>query len=192
MLPQLTLNRAFMVDFSEAEPPCFALGMVAVDGKETGFLAMRPKEAIPGHVMGKGFQFGHALFGTSQTVLAQFVFRFYGHALYQALVNPALPMVQNILTTMIAGGDYFFFALNPGDRVTAFRSEIDADNLAGMRDNLPAMQAATTTHHEYEQGVRAFARNPAPEGTLMNWVCRDNPEYLDLVNNVATLNPAGA
>lgn len=192
MLPQFTLNRAFMVDFSEAEPPCFALGMVAVDGKETGFLAMRPKEAIPRHVMDQGFQFGHALYGTSQAVLAQFVFRFYGHALYQALVNPALPMVQNILMTMIAGGDYFFFALNPGDRVTAFRSEIDAHNLAGMRDNLPMMQTATTTHHEYERGARAFARNPAPEGTLMNWVCRDNPEYLDLVNNVATLNPAGA
>ena len=163
MLPQLTLTRAFMADFSEADPPCFAIGMMAVDGKETGFLAMRPKEAIPGYVIDKGFQFGHALYGTSQAVLAQFVFRFYGHALYQGLVNPALPMVQNILTTMIARRDYLFLALNPGDRVTAFRSEIDAHNLAGMRDNLPTMQAATTTDHEYERGVR-FRAQPGTQG----------------------------
>lgn len=191
MLPQLRINRAFMEDFSGAETPCFALGLVAVDGEQTGFLAMRPKQAIPREVLDGGFQFGHALFGTNQVVLSQFVFRFYGHTLYQALVNPAHPMVRSILATMIARGDYLFFALNPGEQVSVYRSEIGADNLAGMRDNLPMMQAATTTHDQYEQGVRAFARNPAPEGMLMNWVCRDNLDYLDLTNNAVVLGPAG-
>ena len=190
MLPKLTINRDFMADFAEAEPPCFALGLVEIDDGQTGFLAMRPAKAIPRDVLNDGFQFGHALYGAREAVLSHLVFRFYGHTLYQALVNPAQPMVRSIVATMVERGDYLFFVLNPGDRVSAYRSEIGEENLSGMRDTLPRMQSATTTNDQYEQGVRAFVRNPEPEGVLMPWVCRDNPDYLDLTRNAVTLNPA--
>ena len=83
-----------------------------------------------------------------------------------------------------------FFNLNPDDKVDAFRA---ADrNLAGMADNLPRMQAATTTNKEYETGVQAFRKNPDPPGMVLNWVCRDNPDYLNLTNDTVSLAPTGS
>lgn len=190
-LPKLTLNRAFMADFADADTPCFALGLVEVDGERTGFLALRPEETIPCEVLAQGFGFGHRLYGHQDSVLCQFVFDFYGFGRYIALVNPASPMVRHILEMMVHSADYHFFNLSPGNTVTAFRSEIGEENLAGMRDSLPVMQAVTTTDDQYEKGVQAFARNPDPPGTLMTWVCRDNPDYLDLTTNVLELPPLG-
>lgn len=179
-----------MLEFSDANAPCFALGLVEIEGHETGFLAMRPEEAISADVMGTGFEFGHTLYGSSAFVLAQFIFRFYGYGVFQALVNPADPTVCTILEIMIERGDYVFMVLNPDNRVSVFRADIGETNLAGLRDNLPVMQNATTDDLQYERGIREFSRNPVPDGIVMNWVCRDKPVYLDLKDNVATLNPA--
>lgn len=190
-LPKLTLNRAFMADFADADTPCFALGLVEADGKRTGFLALRPGEAIPRDVLAQGFGLGHRMYPFEGTALCQFTFDFYGFGRYTALVNPANSMVRHVLEMMIHNEDYHFFNLNPDNTVTAFRSEIGAQNLVGMRDSLPIIQAATTTEDQYEQGVQAFARNPDPPGTLMTWVCRDNPDYLDLMANVFELPPLG-
>ncbi len=190
-LPVLTVSRDFMEDFTNCAPPCFALGLVEVGGRETGFLAMRPDRAIPAGSMAGGFNFGHSLVGTRDCVMSQFVFEFYGVAVYQALVNPAKPTARRILEIMVSRGDYFFFAIDPGNRVTAFRSELGQESLAGMRANLPMMQEATTSDEQYERGLRAFARDPKPEGILMDWVCRDNPNYLDLRKNPVELNPVG-
>ena len=35
-----------------------------------------------------------------------------------------------------------------------------------------------------------FRRNPIPAGTLLNWVCRDNPDFLDLTGDAMALSPA--
>jgi hypothetical protein len=35
-----------------------------------------------------------------------------------------------------------------------------------------------------------FEKNPQPAGTLLNWVCRDNVEYLDLTKDRLELTPA--
>ena len=185
--PILSISRAFMDDFLDSQPPCFALGMINIEGDHSGFLAMRPKQPIPSDTTAAGFNFGHALLGFDNTVLCQFVFDFYEHSRYSALVNPAVPTVRHIIETMVERGDYMFFNLNPGDKVQAFRA---ADrNLAGMADNLPRMQAATTTDEEYEKGVRAFRKNPDPPGEVLNWVCRDNPDYLDLTDDTISLTP---
>ena len=67
--PTLTISRAFMTDFVEAQPPCFVLGMIDIEGDQTGFLAMRTKEPMPAQAKAAGFNLGHALLGFDNTVL---------------------------------------------------------------------------------------------------------------------------
>ena len=87
-LPKLTVNGQFMRDFMAEESPCFALGLVE-DRKQTcGFLTLRPAEVIPPEISGLGFNFGHALLGTTEFEVIQFVFHFYGFETYNMLVNP--------------------------------------------------------------------------------------------------------
>ena len=99
--PTLSISRAFMTDFIQAQPPCFALGMIDIEGDHTGFLAMRPKQPIPSQTKAAGFNFEHALIGFDNTVLCQFIFDFYEHSRYSAIVNPASPNVRQILETRL-------------------------------------------------------------------------------------------
>ena len=46
MLPALIVNRSFIQALIAAEKPCCGLGLVEVDKKKSGFLALRPDEAI--------------------------------------------------------------------------------------------------------------------------------------------------
>lgn len=189
-LPILTVNREFMTEFLSAEAPCFALGLLEVENRERGFLAMRPEGVIPSDVTALGFNFGHGLLGTSQYEVIQFGFEFYGFGIYNVLINPNNPLVRTVLTTMVGSGDYFFFALNADRTVTSFRSDIGQEDLAGLKTNFPRIQNSTTTDAQYRAALSSFAKNPQPPGTLFNWVCRDNPEYLDLSENRLDMNPA--
>jgi hypothetical protein len=71
----------------------------------------------------------------------------------------------------------------------AFRSEIGQENLAGLRTNLPRMLRSTTTETQYRKAVSAFQNNPNPPGVLLDWVCRDNVEYLDLTTDRLDMTP---
>src|ERR1700680_4529501 len=73
-LPKLTVNGQFMRDFMAEESPCFALGLVEERKQTCGFLALRPTEVIPPEISGLGFNFGHALLGTTEFEVIQFVF----------------------------------------------------------------------------------------------------------------------
>ena len=74
--------------------------------------------------------------------MVHFAFEFYGHATYNALVNPSDSMAQAILETVIGTGDYFFFAINADRRGTmAFRSSIGANSLASLKANMAASDA---------------------------------------------------
>ena len=179
-LTPLTLNRSFTQEFIDADPPCFAMGMVEERGQPSGLLALRPAEAIPPEVSDRGFNFGHALFGNSSFEVIHFVFDFYGFQTYNVLVNPNNPLVQAVLAQMLAGGDYFFFALTPQNRVTAFRAEIGQEILTELKANLSRVQQSTTTHSQYSRAVALFAKNPHPEGVLLNWICHDNIDYINL------------
>jgi hypothetical protein len=88
------------------------------------FLALRPYEVIPPEISGVGFNFGHALLGTTEFEVIQFVFHFYGFETYNVLVNPNNYLVKRVLITMVESGDYFFFAMSSNESVTVFRSEI--------------------------------------------------------------------
>jgi len=81
-LPRLTMNGQFIRDFIAAESPCFALGLVEERKRQCGFLALRPDEVIPPEIFAVGFNFGHALLGTAEFEVIQFVFQFYGFETY--------------------------------------------------------------------------------------------------------------
>jgi hypothetical protein len=80
--PKLTMNGQFIRDFIAAESPCFALGLVEERKQPCGFLALRSAEVIPPEISGLGFNFGHALLGTTEFEVIQFVFHFYGFETY--------------------------------------------------------------------------------------------------------------
>jgi len=46
-----------------------------------------------------------------------------------------------------------------------------------------------TTETQYDLACLAFAGNPRPSGALLDWVCRDKTEYLDLSTDRLELNP---
>ena len=180
LLPKLTVNRRFIDNFIAAQAPCFALGLVEERQRQCGFLALRPNDVIPPEITNIGFRFGHSLLGTADFEVVHFAFEFYGFATYNVLINPNNPVVKTILTTMAESEDYFFFAINPTGSVTAFRSAIGQADMAGLKTNLPRIRNSTTTAIQYRQVLALFEKNPQPAGTLLNWVCRDNVEYLDL------------
>ena len=188
VLPRLTVNRLFITDLMAAQPPCFALGYVEEYGEVSGFMAVRPAVAIPQAATDRGFRFGHGVLGNERYQLLQFSFEFYGHATYHGLVNPSNPIVQAVITRMLATEDYFFFAINPDQTVTAFRSRLEGGGLAGLRANQERFQDAHCPSEEYERAVTAFAKKSDPPGQVMDWVCRHTWDYLNLTTHRLDLN----
>lgn len=188
--PKLTAHGQFMRDFVAADTPCFALGVVEERRQQLGFLGLRLDEIIPPDVAAAGFGFGHSLLGTDNDEVIHFAFDFYGFQTYNVLINPNTPLVQHVLDLLISRGDYFVFVLDSDRHATAFRAEISEDNLAGLRANLPRVQRSTTTDVQYRRTISAFQINPRPEGTMLNWVCRDNIGYLDIARDPLDLTPS--
>jgi hypothetical protein len=186
----LTVNRSFIHDFLAAESPCFALGLVEERRRFGGFLALRPPTVIPPAITDVGFRFGHALLGNADSMVVQFVFAFYGFETYNVLVNPNNLLVRTVVTTMVHNEDYFFFALDAHGSVTAFRSDLEHADLAGLKTNLPRIQQAQTTEAQYRHAVTLFEQHPDPAGALLPWVCRDKAAYLDLTTDRLDMTPA--
>jgi hypothetical protein len=189
-LPKLIVNRAFMGEFLANHPPCFALGMVEEGSQRCGCVALRFERAIPRRVLDGGFDFGHCLLGTSTYEVSHFVLDFGGFETYNALVNPNNPVARAVLTLMVETGDYFFFALDSKSSLTAFRSDLGEGNLTALRSYLPRIQHSQTTEAQYQQLVTSFRNKPEPPGTLLRWVCHDNPEYLNLFEERLEMIPA--
>jgi hypothetical protein len=179
-----------MREFIEADTPCFALGLVEERGRQSGFLALRPAEEIPPEVSDSGFAFGHSLYGGSRFEVLHFAFQFYDFQTYNVLLNPNNPLVRTVLEVMVEGGDYFFFALSESGRVAAFRTEIGQETLSQVKANLSRIRQSTTTEIQYELARCSFEENPEPEGVLLDWVCRNNIDYLDLSEDRLDLTPA--
>jgi len=173
-----------------AEVPCFAMGLVEERKKPCAFLALRTAETIPSDVSHGGFNFGHSVLGTSEFQVLHFAFEFYNFKTYNVLVNPNNFLVQTVLSMMIESGEYFFFAVSPARSVTAFKSEIQQDNLSGIKAHLHCIKGSKTTARQYARAISDFAKHSEPAGTMLNWVCRDNVKYLDLTGDIIELNPA--
>jgi len=110
--------------------------------------------------------------------------------MWSTTFNPNNRLVKTVLTRMVESGDYFFFAISPNQSVTAFRSEIGQKNLAGLSTNLRQIQGSTTTDAQYQRALARFGRYPDPPGQVLNWVCRDNVDYLDLTQDSVEMIPA--
>ena len=190
MLPKLTVNRRFMSELIAEDTPCFALGLVEVEGKQCALVALRFEEAIPRDISAAGFRFGHSLLGTSSWEVVHFGFEFYGFATYNALINPSDPVAWPVLQTMVRTGDYFFFAFDSDRSTTAFRSDISTTDLAGLKGNMSRLQNSTTSDAQYRMAVSQFEKHPEPPGTLLTWVCRGDVDYLDLAQDPLVLSPA--
>jgi hypothetical protein len=179
-----------MSDLLAAEPPCFALGLVEERKEQCGFMALRLDEFLPPEISDAGFRFGHSLYGNKDFETVHFCFHFYGFKTYNVQVNPNNRLVMAVLTMMVERGDYFFFAVSDGSVVT-FRSEIGQVDVTRMKTNFPRIQSSTTTDAQYRSAVSFFEKHPDPPGTMLHWVCRDRPEYLDLTKDRLELTPAG-
>lgn len=191
LLATLSINRQFMSDFLSAETPCFALGMLEERKRSCGFLVLRLNEVITPEISDAGFLFGHGLIGNADFEVLHFAFHFYGFKTYNVLVNPNNPLVRTVLTSMVKTKDYLFFALDSQGGATLFRSEFGEANLVGLQDHLPRIQRSTTTDAQYQQAVSFFQKNPGPPGVLLEWVCRDRLEYLDVTGDCLELTPNG-
>jgi hypothetical protein len=169
------------------------LGLVEKRQQPCGFLAIRPNETIPPNITDAGFRFGHSLLGTSQYLVVHFAFEFYGFARYNVLVKPNNLIVQTVLITMVESGEYFFFAINTNGSVTAFsanRGHGSHTDMAGLKRNLPRILRAEPTDGHYQEALARFRANPQPPGKLLNWVCQDNIQYLDLTTDRLEMTPA--
>ena len=125
---------------------------------------------IPSEVTARGFRFGHSLLGGNAFEVIHLAFEFYGFRTWNLLINPNNPLVQAVLARMLEDEDYFFFALSPDGRATAFRSEMGQDVLFYVKAHLPRLRHSTTTATQYDLACLAFARNPAPPGLLLHIV----------------------
>ena len=190
-LPELTVNRSFMMEFVTADTPCFALGLVEEGGFEYGFLGFRPHDSIPTDVANAGFGFGHTLLGDDTFEVIHFAFDFYGYRNYNVLLNPNNSLVRRVLQVMLTHQNYFFFALDANSgNATAFRAEIEQDTLRYLRINRTRLENSQTTDKQYQKAVKNFSQAPDPAGVMLNWVCRDELRYLDLAKDRMTLSPA--
>ena len=191
VLPTLTVNRPFIEAFIAADAPCCALGLVEVKNRQCGFLALHSNTAIPTEISDGGFNFGHSLYGNSTFEVIHFAFEFYGFQTYNVLINPNNAIVQSVLQTMLENRDYFFFSFDEDSgSVTAFRSDIGEDLLGNLTADWTRIQKSSTTDSQYRESLSRFAENPYPQGVLVDWVCGDDINYLDLTHDRLALNPA--
>lgn len=188
-LSALTLNQYFMQDFVESAAPCFALGLLEERGKVHGLLALRPVHDIPPELTAAEFGFAHCLHSYRDFELMQFLFEFYGFQSYNALINPNNLLAQMVLGTMIRTDDYFLLAMNPGGTVTTFRTKLEEDNQTGLKTYLPIIRKSKTANVQYWKELANFEKKQHPDCTLLNWVCWDDEEYLDLTENRLELIP---
>ncbi len=190
LLQKLVMNRKFIEDFVSEKAPCFAVGMIEEKRKNIGLLALRPGKSIPPEVTARGLNFGHSLFGNDHYQVIHLAFEFYGFCTYNVLLNPSNPLVRTVLRAMVEYKEYFFLSIGQNQDVTAFRSEISQEILNGISASLEYVQRSTTSDMEYQEALQSFQKCPISPGFLLTWVCRDNPEYLDLTTDRLELTPS--
>ena len=79
--------------------------------------------------------------------------------------------------------------IRPTTSCTAFRADMGEDNLAQLKANWGRIQRSTTSEADYEKSVRQFRLGPNPPGQVLEWVCRDNLNYLDLTRDRMDMRP---
>ena len=193
LLPKLTVNGGLLDEFLAEPAPCFTLGLVEALRRPRGFLAIRTDDTIPPNVSDAGFNFGHALVGTSDCMVVLFSFEFYGFACYNVLVRPDNPIVRTVLQTIVEDQEYFVFAVDATGSAAVFHANLERhvqSDMTGLKANLPQILVAETTEERYAQVLAAFSANPQPHGRLLHWLSLDDLRYLDLTKDRMEMNPS--
>jgi len=189
--PKLTANRLFINDLMEDSipTPSFAMGVIVENEKTCGFLALKADKQIPVEVTSRGFNLGHGILGTDDYKVAQFSFQLYDYEIFHAIINPSNPIAHHVLSAMIEHSAYHFFIINPDKSVISYRSEFGADDASNIKTNWPQIKNSQTSNTEYNEALRQFSNDPQPPGVMLDWVCRDNLEYLDIQKHPLELAP---
>ena len=107
---------------------------------------------------------------------------------HHGLLNPNNPMVREVLATMVQAQDHVFFAIDAGSgAATCFRSGV---GVAQLPENMARIQRSTTTEAQYRRAVATFSRRPDPPGVMLDWVCREDRDYLDLTHHRLEMSPS--
>lgn len=190
LLPKLTLNRRFVMDFMAQPGACCALGVIEERGRVLPLVAMRPHCTLPLEVTERGFTFGHSILGTSAYEVVHFAFTFRNVGNFNVLLNPSDPVVRDVLKRLVDLGSFFVLAIDPTDAVTAFLADVGEAPLLGLIDHQPRLAGSTTTHAQYNQALAKYRVQPDPPGTMLEWVCLADLGYLNLEGQRLELTPA--
>lgn len=181
--PQLTTNSRLMRDFIALTTPRCALGLLEENGAIGAFFAVCPTQTIRARDARVTFSHGHAIWGWPGREVLQFGFTFFEHFTLNVLVNPANVAVQRALTVMLARRHYFVIAIRPEHRPTVFRADLTRDSFERLTAFGRRAHCSAATETEYQDIVKQFRKKPTPQGEVLEWVCRDDVEYLDLAHN---------
>jgi hypothetical protein len=187
---KLIVNRQLIRDFLATPAPCCTLGLLEERSAPCAFFALRPRPSIRSGNVRSAFSHGHALLGAHQCEVLQFGFTFFEFSTYHVLVNPNNPVVHTVLNRILDRRCYFIFAINPNNHITAFRADLTGDHLARLTEYQRRTRRSTTTDAQYQETLSQFRLRPSPPGQVLEWVCCDNVEYLDLSQDRLDVFPA--
>ena len=179
LVHKLTLNGEFVEDFLAQKPLSFALGMLEYRKRRFAVLALRPLTSIPADIAVSGFKLGHSLLAEADCEVIHFAFDFAVFGAYDVLPNPQDPSVRAVVGSMLKQGLYFILTMGPADVVTVFREGFNQQDLVALKSNMRRIRRSSTTEMQYAQVLSQFRLRPDPPGSILDWVCRDKPAYLD-------------
>lgn len=181
--PPLTLNERFIYAFADEDGPCAALGLVESLGQELGFMAVKLTDPLPPQVANSGFDFGFEVLGNERYQLLHFVLNVKGIDPYDIIVNPNNPVVRKVMETMRETRQYFFLFVEEGS-LAAFHNDMGPDNVEWFRNYGDVIYTATTSDADYSTSLqRIKTKEGMLHGRLLDWVCRDDMEAINLETN---------
>jgi hypothetical protein len=84
---------------------------------------------------------------------------------------------------MIENTDYLFFVISSDNIATLYRASFTAEDFVGLKTNWARFKDAKYSPGRYERAVRRMPKEPNPPGSrFIEWVCRENPAYLNTSN----------
>ena len=179
LVHKFTLNGEFVEDFLAQKPLSFALGMLKYRKRRFAVLALRTLTSVPADIAASGFKLGHSLLAEADCEVIQFAFDFAAFGAYDVLLNPQDPSVRAVVGSMLKQGLYFILTMDPADAVTVFREGFNQQDLIALKSNMRRIRRSSTTEMQYAKVLSQFRLRPDPPGSILDWVCRDNPAYLD-------------
>ncbi len=175
----LVLNEKFMHEFTAAEPPCFGMGYLEINGEVNGFFALRPVQSInPADCYDT--RFDHSQIQKAHNTISALTFEFgASEDSYDVLLNPESPVIHAVLETMIRTQRSVMLLFN-GNAIASSHMKLAGNNLNVIKKILEAQQGITCSEETYDEIHQILSGDRGVHNILMQWVCRNDMTYLDL------------